>query len=60
MPLVPAGPQLGLDIDATNPASVRHLCTQVLLAALDSTWADWASRGEFIAPNIVFANPENQ
>jgi len=51
----PAAPALGMEIDATNPASVRNLCAQVVLAALDSSWANWSPKGEFIAPNIVFA-----
>jgi len=53
MNLAPA--RLGLEIDATNPASLRQLCAQVVVAAMDNTWANWSPKGEFIAPNLVFA-----
>jgi hypothetical protein len=51
--LAPA--RLGLEIDATNPASLRQLCAQVVVAAMDNTWGNWSPKGEFIAPNLVFA-----
>ncbi len=49
------GPALGLQVDHLQDHTQRSLLSKVVVAATDSTWANWAPAGDFITEDTIFA-----
>jgi hypothetical protein len=46
---------LGMHVDDLHDYSEREMVSKVLVSAMDSSWANWAPAGDFIAEDMIFA-----